>query len=244
MSLPQNVKVENVVKFGLFAPQVWVSKLVRMKFGMEAYTIAILLHASFGPDWCQGRCRNPPPSKNSTFGQHRGSSLHRSENLYRLRLNLTWYNTLWIHSCTPTLASIGKGQLALPSVLWHGWAAGRASSLYKWGDGGGGHWLVRLEWRPAGWSLCLPLLIFSCTIKCRSSLLAPAHTGGPGKTAVKWLWWWWWQREVGTGAPTIQNFVRVTWYFRGLLPCSGPCEIWHWRANFRKLLIQFCRFEV
>jgi len=24
----------------------------------------------------------------------------------------------------------------------------------KWGDGGGGHWLVRMEWRPAGWSVC------------------------------------------------------------------------------------------
>jgi len=23
----------------------------------------------------------------------------------------------------------------------------------KWGDGGGRHWLVRLEWRPAGWSV-------------------------------------------------------------------------------------------
>jgi len=21
----------------------------------------------------------------------------------------------------------------------------------KWGDGGGGHWLVQMEWRPAGW---------------------------------------------------------------------------------------------
>ena len=27
-------------------------------------------------------------------------------------------------------------------------------------DGGGGHWLVQMEWRPVGWSLCLPLLIF------------------------------------------------------------------------------------
>ena len=45
----------------------------------------------------------------------------------------------------------------------------------KWGDGGGGHWLVRMEWRPAGWSMCLPPLIFPCTIKSRSSLLAPAH---------------------------------------------------------------------
>ena len=55
------------------------------------------------------------------------------------------------------------------------------------GDGGGGHWLVRMESRPAGWSVCLPLLIFPCTIKSRSSLLALAHPGGPGKRAVKWL---------------------------------------------------------
>jgi len=35
----------------------------------------------------------------------------------------------------------------------------------KWGNGGGGHWLVQMGWRPAGWSVCLPLLIFPCTIK-------------------------------------------------------------------------------
>ena len=35
----------------------------------------------------------------------------------------------------------------------------------------------------------LPLLIFPCTIKSRSSLLAPAHPGGPGKRAVKRLCW-------------------------------------------------------
>jgi len=34
---------------------------------------------------------------------------------------------------------------------------------------------------PAGWSVCLPLLIFPCTIKSTSSPLAPAHPGGPGK---------------------------------------------------------------
>jgi len=55
-----------------------------------------------------------------------------------------------------------------------------------WGEaGGGGHCLVGIEWHPAGWSVCLPLLIFPCTIKSRSSLLAPAHPGGPGKRAVK-----------------------------------------------------------
>jgi len=62
----------------------------------------------------------------------------------------------------------------------------------KWGDGGGGHWLVRMEWRPPGLLMCLPLLIFPkfpCTTKSRSCLLAPAHTGGPGKSAVKRLRW-------------------------------------------------------
>jgi len=60
----------------------------------------------------------------------------------------------------------------------------------KWGDGGGLYWLVRMEWRPARWSVCLPLLISPCTVKSRSSLLTPAHPGGPGKKAVKWSWWW------------------------------------------------------
>ena len=48
--------------------------------------------------------------------------------------------------------------------------------------------LVRMEWRPAEWSLFPSLLIFPYAIKSRSSLLAPAHTGGPGKSAVKRLW--------------------------------------------------------
>jgi len=44
-----------------------------------------------------------------------------------------------------------------------------------------------MEWRLAGLSVCLPLLISPCTIKSRSSLLAPAHPGCPGKRAVKRL---------------------------------------------------------
>ena len=54
----------------------------------------------------------------------------------------------------------------------------------NFGDGGG-HWSVRMDWRPAGWSVCLPLLIFPCTIKSRSSLLAPAHPGGPAEKGRK-----------------------------------------------------------
>jgi len=62
-----------------------------------------------------------------------------------------------------------------------------ACKKYWGGHGGGRHWLVRMEWHPAGWSMCLPLLIFCCTIKSRS-LLALTHPGGPRKRAVKWLW--------------------------------------------------------
>ena len=65
---------------------------------------------------------------------------------------------------------------------------GHPACKKTWGNGGGGHWLVRMEWRPAVWSVCLPLLIFPCTIKSRSSLLAPAHPGCPGKRAVERLW--------------------------------------------------------
>jgi len=91
-----------------------------------------------------------------------------------------------------TLASSPESECASPSVLWHCWLGGRKGirPVKNGGMVGGEHWLVRMEWRPAGWSVCLPLLIFPCTVKSRSSLLAPPHPGGPGKRAVKWLWWW------------------------------------------------------
>jgi len=56
-------------------------------------------------------------------------------------------------------------------------------------DGGGGHWLVRMEWRPAIWLVCLPLLIFPWTTVQKFS----SGTGSPGwsrkkgrKTVVVW----------------------------------------------------------
>ena len=71
-------------------------------------------------------------------------------------------------------------------TLLAGWQEGHPACK-KWGDGGGGQWLFQMEWRPAGLSVCLPLLIFPCTTGSRSSLLAPAHPCGPGKRAVKRL---------------------------------------------------------
>ena len=72
-----------------------------------------------------------------------------------------------------------------------GWAAGRATGLKKiWGHGGGRHWLVRMEWHPSRWSVCLPVLIFPCTIKCGARRVL---FGSPGwsrkkgcKTVVVW----------------------------------------------------------
>ena len=42
----------------------------------------------------------------------------------------------------------------LPSVLWHCWLGSRKGiRLVKNMVDGGGHWLVRMELRPAGWSV-------------------------------------------------------------------------------------------
>jgi len=65
-----------------------------------------------------------------------------------------------------------------------------ANVYNKWGDGGGGHCLVWMEWHPAGWSVCLPLLIFPYTMKSRRSLLAPAHLGYHGKKGSKTVVVW------------------------------------------------------
>ena len=63
-------------------------------------------------------------------------------------------------------------------------------------------WLVRMECRPPGLSVCPTLVILLSTIKSRRSfLLAPAHPGGPGKRAIKRLCVWYvsnafYEREV------------------------------------------------
>jgi len=108
----------------------------------------------------------------------------------------------------------------------------------EWEDGGGGHWLVRMEWHLAGWSVCLSLLISPCTIKSRSSLLAPAHPGGPGKRAVKWLW-------CGGGdsiewTPLSSSSLLVSCYCNpmGLKTCMDHVLVsWPWIGQVQKLKI-------
>jgi len=45
-------------------------------------------------------------------------------------------------------------------MLLVGWQEGHPACKKYGGDGGGGHWSVWMELCPAGWSVCLPLLIF------------------------------------------------------------------------------------
>jgi len=84
-----------------------------------------------------------------------------------------------------------------------------------------------MEWRPAALSECLPLLIFPCTIKSRSSLLAPAHLGGPGKRAVKWL--------CGGGFyVTVYLMLKI----HALMSCSPPVKGWYMRIYKVRLFLE------
>ena len=69
--------------------------------------------------------------------------------------------------------------------------------------------------------MCLPLLIFPCTIKSRSSLLAPADTCGFGKRAVKRLWC-----GGGGGAMSCAEMAKPIEVQFGLLSQVGPENIY------------------
>jgi len=75
----------------------------------------------------------------------------------------------------------GRGSFETQKGIW---PVKKLGEMVKVGTGWSG-WSGALS---DGWCVCL--LVFPCTIKSRSSLLAPAHTGGPRERAVKWLWWW------------------------------------------------------
>ena len=117
-------------------------------------------------------------------------------------------------------------------------------------DGGGGHWLVRMEWRPAGWSggwsVCLPLLIFLCTMKSRSSLLAPAHPGGPRKRAIKRLWWYidrprlvW--RSYSTYSSHLGVVISFTLFLTVTYRQRDPCRYVTIRRNLKTAWLRLSR---
>jgi len=56
------------------------------------------------------------------------------------------------------------------------------------GGGGGGHWLVRMEWRPVSVSASVNLPLHHKVQKFSSGAGSP---GWSRKRAVKRLWWWW-----------------------------------------------------
>ena len=81
----------------------------------------------------------------------------------------------------------------LPSVLRCCWFGGR-KGIRPVKNGGWWRWTLLspdgvMFRQMVSVSVCVNLPLHQ---KSRSSLLAPAHPGGPGKRAVKRLWWWWW----------------------------------------------------
>jgi len=131
---------------------------------------------------------------------------------------------LYVYFCSRTDIIINSCYHAVfntPSVLWYCWLGGR-KGIQPAKNGGWCRWALVSpdEWRPAGWSVCLPLLIFPCAIKSRSSLLALANPGGPGIRAVKWLWWWcgfnvpcfgWLDDEIATNEASPFQWLSTRW---------------------------------
>jgi len=70
-------------------------------------------------------------------------------------------------------------------TLLVGWLEGHPACK-KYGDGGGGHWLVRMEWRPAGWSVSasVNLPLRHKVQKFSSSTGSPGWSGKKGRKMV------------------------------------------------------------
>ena len=91
---------------------------------------------------------------------------------------------------------------------------------------------MRMEWRPDGWSVSLPVLIFPCTIKSRSSLLAPALPGGPAKRAVNGC-------GVVVTFSTSRFFVPKIIKNRFIFDCYS--KIKEWEVFFDHSVVYACR---
>jgi len=106
----------------------------------------------------------------------------------------------------------------------------------KWGDGGGGHRLVRMEWHPARWTVCLPLLIFPCTHhkvqKFSSGTGSPRLSQEKGRKTV--VWWCGMLSYVNLCLYSICVLYRHVWSERSRLDVchrrkQGSRSRWRWR---------------
>jgi len=114
---------------------------------------------------------------------HTRKALRHGSHSFTCKLHHTCLSFVSVHQKALPLTEVADIYARLQCLQCFdtvGWAAGKSIRPVK-NMGYGGHWLVRMEWRPARWSVCLPLLILPCTIKSGSYLLAPAYPGGPGK---------------------------------------------------------------
>jgi len=99
-------------------------------------------------------------------------------------------------------------------MLWHCWLGGRKDIRPVKNMGGWWRWVLVspdgvAPSRMVGVSASVNLPLHH---KVRSSLLAPADPGSPGKRAPKRLWWWWWQWTVENsvfGAVSLWFFLCV-----------------------------------
>jgi len=70
----------------------------------------------------------------------------------------------------------------------------------KWGDGGGEHWLVRMEQRPAGWSVCLRFVNLPLPHKVQK---LSSGIGSPG-----------WSQKKGCKTVVVCEFLCNCTYFK------------------------------
>jgi len=110
------------------------------------------------------------------------------------------------------------------------------------GDSGGGHWLVRTEWRPDGLSVCLPLLNLPLHHKVQKF---SSGTGSPRwsrKRAVKRLWCGVWCSSQNSTALCSQGhrsnclvlyYVHDSVYW-AVYPCPILDKKFIWRLGSRE----------
>jgi len=138
----------------------------------------------------------------------------------------------------------------MTSVLWRCWMGGR-KSIRPVKNGGWRMWaLVSPDGvapsRMVG--ACPLLLIFPFTIKSRSSLLAPAHLGGPAKRIVEWLWRWYINNHNTCNCTYCKDKQLLQLLYHSVRDATEPARIWIRRIQIlyfkSKYKIWICQIQI